>query len=61
MVFKNNRKKTSMAENSIAESSIAESSIAYHCIKFLKSEEVKKEMSSIINPIMDYFLKQIHI
>ena len=66
MVFKNNRKKTSMAENSMAENSmaensIAESSIAYHCIKFLKSEEVKKEMSSIINPIMDYFLKQIHI
>ena len=61
MVFKNNRKKTSMAENSMAENSIAESSIAYHCIKFLKSEEVKKAMSSIINPIMDYFLKQIHI
>jgi hypothetical protein len=40
---------------------MTESSIAYHCINFLKSEEIKKEMSAIINPIMDYFLKQIHI
>jgi hypothetical protein len=40
---------------------ITQSNIAYHCINFLKSEEIKKEMSAIINPIMDYFLKQIHI
>ena len=61
MVFKNNRKKTTNTETIKTESTMTESSIAYHCIKFLKSEEVKKEMSSIINPIMDYFLKQIHI
>jgi hypothetical protein len=40
---------------------LAKNSIAHHCINFLKSEEIKKEMSNIINPIMDYFLKQIHI
>lgn len=40
---------------------VSKDSIAYHCINFLKSEEIKKEMSAIINPIMDYFLKQIHI
>ena len=40
---------------------IPKDSIAHHCIKFLKSEEIKKEMTNIINPIMDYFLKQIHI
>jgi len=49
---------TSKGENA---ATITESSIAYHCINFLKSEEIKKEMSAIINPIMDYFLKQIHI
>jgi hypothetical protein len=36
-------------------------SIADYCINFLKSEEIKKEMTNIINPIMDYFLKQIHM
>ena len=54
---------TSKGETSKGETSKGEteSSIAYHCINFLKSEEIKKEMSNIINPIMDYFLKQIHI
>jgi len=73
MVFKNIRLKkckgeTSKGETSKGETSkgvtmtaMTESSIAYHCINFLKSEEIKKEMSAIINPIMDYFLKQIHI
>jgi hypothetical protein len=53
---KNNVSKTNMSETNMSETSIA-----YHCINFLKSEEIKKEMSAIINPIMDYFLKQIHI
>jgi|UniRef100_A0A6C0KR59 hypothetical protein len=65
MVFKNIRLKKCKREISKEEEAITtamtESSIAYHCINFLKSEEIKKEMSSIINPIMDYFLKQIHI
>jgi len=75
MVFKNIRLKkckgetskgeTSKGETSKGETSnmtaITQSNIAYHCINFLKSEEIKKEMSAIINPIMDYFLKQIHI
>uniref|UniRef100_A0A6C0D5X9 Uncharacterized protein n=1 Tax=viral metagenome TaxID=1070528 RepID=A0A6C0D5X9_9ZZZZ len=68
MVFKNIRLKKCKGETSKGETSkgvtmtaMTESSIAYHCINFLKSEEIKKEMSSIINPIMDYFLKQIHI
>jgi len=50
-----------MSKNNVSKTSVSESSIAYHCINFLKSEEIKKEMSAIINPIMDYFLKQIHI
>lgn len=45
----------------IAKTNIEKDSIAYHCIKFFKSEEIKNEMKNIINPIMDYFLKQIHI
>jgi hypothetical protein len=53
--------KTCMSKNNVSKTSVSESSIAYHCINFLKSEEIKKEMSAIINPIMDYFLKQIHI
>jgi len=73
MVFKNIRFKKCKGETSNRETSngdtskgvtmtaMTESSIAYHCINFLKSEEIKKEMSAIINPIMDYFLKQIHI
>ena len=68
MVFKNIRLKKCKREISKEEeeeeettTAMTESSIAYHCINFLKSEEIKKEMSSIINPIMDYFLKQIHI
>ena len=48
-------------KDSIEKTNIEKTSIAYHCINFLKSEEIKKEMSNIINPIMDYFLKQIHI
>jgi hypothetical protein len=40
---------------------LEKNSIAYYCIKFLKSEEIKNEMKNIITPIMDYFLKQIHI
>jgi hypothetical protein len=56
MVFKNN-----ISKNSISKNNISKDTIAYHCINFLKSEEIKKEMTSIINPIMDYFLKQIHI
>lgn len=68
MVFKNIRLKKCKGETNKGETNkgettttMTESSIAYHCINFLKSEEIKKEMSSIINPIMDYFLKQIHI
>ena len=74
MVFKNIRLKKCKRETGkgVGETSMemgqtsnttamTESSIAYHCINFLKSEEIKKEMSAIINPIMDYFLKQIHI
>jgi len=53
--------KTCMSKNNMSKTSVSETSIAYHCINFLKSEEIKKEMSAIINPIMDYFLKQIHI
>jgi hypothetical protein len=53
--------KTCVSKNNVSKTSVSESSIAYHCINFLKSEEIKKEMSAIINPIMDYFLKQIHI
>jgi hypothetical protein len=53
--------KTCTSKTSVSKNSISETSIAYHCINFLKSEEIKKEMSAIINPIMDYFLKQIHI
>jgi len=53
--------KTCVSKNNVSKNSISETSIAYHCINFLKSEEIKKEMSAIINPIMDYFLKQIHI
>jgi len=56
MVFQNN-----ISKNSISKNNISKDTIAYHCINFLKSEEIKKEMTSIINPIMDYFLKQIHI
>ena len=73
MVFKNIRLKKCKGETNKGETNkgetnkgettttMTESSIAYHCINFLKSEEIKKEMSNIINPIMDYFLKQIHI
>jgi hypothetical protein len=53
--------KTCTSKTSVSKNSMSETSIAYHCINFLKSEEIKKEMSAIINPIMDYFLKQIHI
>ena len=53
--------KTCMSKNNVSKTNMSETSIAYHCINFLKSEEIKKEMSAIINPIMDYFLKQIHI
>jgi hypothetical protein len=53
--------KTCVSKNNVSKTNVSESSIAYHCINFLKSEEIKKEMSAIINPIMDYFLKQIHI
>ena len=56
MVFKTNIDKTN-----IDKTNISKNTIAYHCINFLKSEEIKKEMKDIINPIMDYFLKQIHI
>ena len=63
MVFKNIRLKKCKGVTNKGETTttMTESSIAYHCINFLKSEEIKKEMSNIINPIMDYFLKQIHI
>jgi hypothetical protein len=53
--------KTCTSKTSVSKNSMSETGIAYHCINFLKSEEIKKEMSAIINPIMDYFLKQIHI
>ena len=32
-----------------------------YCMKFLKSEETKKELQNILNPILEYFLKEIHI
>jgi hypothetical protein len=50
-----------VVKDNIANTNISKNTIAYHCINFLKSEEIKKEMRNIINPIMDYFLKQIHI
>ena len=40
---------------------LTKDTIAIHCINFLKSEEIKKELSNILNPVLDYFLKQIHI
>ena len=58
---KTSMSKDSMSKDSMSKTTMSKASIAYHCINFLKSEEIKKEMSAIINPIMDYFLKQIHI
>jgi hypothetical protein len=40
---------------------LSKDAIAGHCINFLKSEEIKRELSNVLNPILDYFLKQIHI
>ena len=51
MVFKNIRLKKCKGVTNKGETTttMTESSIAYHCINFLKSEEIKKEMSNIIN------------
>uniref|UniRef100_A0A6C0H453 Uncharacterized protein n=1 Tax=viral metagenome TaxID=1070528 RepID=A0A6C0H453_9ZZZZ len=32
-----------------------------YCINFLKAEETKKELHNILTPILEYFLKEIHI
>lgn len=61
MMSKTSMSKDNMSKTSMSKTSMSKDSIAYHCINFLKSEEIKKEMGAIINPIMDYFLKQIHI
>ena len=32
-----------------------------HCLKFLKSEEIKKEIKSIIKPFIEYVFKELSI
>jgi hypothetical protein len=40
---------------------VCKKTLADYCINFLKAEETKKELQNVINPILDYFLKEIHI
>ena len=40
---------------------VTNNSIAEHCISFLKAEETKKELRDLLNPVLEYFLKEINI
>jgi hypothetical protein len=40
---------------------VSKNTLADYCITFLKSEETKKELQNILNPILEYFLREIHI
>jgi hypothetical protein len=40
---------------------VSKNTLADYCITFLKAEETKKELQNILNPILEYFLREIHI
>ena len=40
---------------------VSKNTLSDYCIAFLKAEETKKELQNILNPMLEYFLKEIHI
>ena len=39
----------------------SKNTLADYCINFLKAEETKKELQNILNPILEYFLREMTI
>lgn len=56
MYKKNKNIKVNNCNNNIKNSVIFD-----HCLEFLKSNEIKKEIKSIIKPILEYLFKEISI
>ena len=40
---------------------VSKKTLTDYCINFLKAEETKKELQNLLTPILEYFLKEIHI
>jgi hypothetical protein len=40
---------------------MSKKTLSDYCISFLQAEETKKELQNVLNPILEYFLKEIHI